>query len=93
MSYLEAWDRFGSMTYAELPEDVKKVPHQCVLNWYGCAVAKGVCVPRLSEALAVCQAFALSVRFCQPWARAKHGRVGADPTMAEQLPNLAPTNV
>ena len=39
MNYLEAWDRFGSVTYAKLPEYVKKVAHQCVLDWYGCAVA------------------------------------------------------
>ena len=39
MNYLEAWERFGKLTYADLPEDVKTVAHQCVLDWYGCAVA------------------------------------------------------
>ncbi len=39
MNYLDAWQRFGGLAYAELPDDVKTVAHQCLLDWFGCALA------------------------------------------------------
>ncbi len=39
MNYLEAWNRFGRLTYDDLPEDVARVAHHCVLDWTGCASA------------------------------------------------------
>ena len=39
MNYLDAWPRFGGLTYADLPENVKTVAHQCLLDWFGCALA------------------------------------------------------
>lgn len=39
MDYLAAWQRFADLTYADIPENVKTVAHQCVLDWFGCAIA------------------------------------------------------
>ncbi len=39
MDYLQAWDKYGHLTYDDLPEEVKTVAHQCVLDWFGCALA------------------------------------------------------
>lgn len=33
------WNRFGSLTFDDLPDDVRTVAGQCVLDWFGCAVA------------------------------------------------------
>lgn len=33
------WDRFGSLTFDDLPDDVRTVAAQCVLDWFGCALA------------------------------------------------------
>ena len=38
MDYLEAWGKFGRLAYADLPDDVKTVAHQCALDWFGCAL-------------------------------------------------------
>ena len=39
MDYLAAWQKFADLTYADIPEHVKAVAHQCVLDWFGCAMA------------------------------------------------------
>ena len=39
MDYLQAWHKYGRLTYDDLPDDVKTVAHQCVLDWFGCALA------------------------------------------------------
>lgn len=39
MNYLDAWDRYAGLTYNDLPENVKTLAHQCVLDWFGCALA------------------------------------------------------
>ncbi|MCY4041727.1 MAG: MmgE/PrpD family protein [Gammaproteobacteria bacterium] len=39
MDYLQAWNKYGRLTYEDLPDDVKTVAHQCVLDWFGCALA------------------------------------------------------
>ena len=39
MDHLAAWERFGTLTYADLPEPVTRVANQCVLDWFGCALA------------------------------------------------------
>ena len=39
MDHLAAWDRFGSMTYEALPDHVVQVANQCILDWFGCALA------------------------------------------------------
>jgi len=39
VDYLQAWDKYSHLTYDDLPEDVKTVAHQCVLDWFGCALA------------------------------------------------------
>ena len=39
MNYLEAWDRYANLAYADLPETVRQVAHQCLLDWIGCAIA------------------------------------------------------
>lgn len=33
------WDRYGSLRYGELPQDVRTVAGQCLLDWFGCALA------------------------------------------------------
>ncbi len=33
------WDQFGSLGYDDLPDDVRLVARQCILDWFGCAVA------------------------------------------------------
>lgn len=33
------WERFGALAFDDLPGDVKTVAGQCVLDWFGCAVA------------------------------------------------------
>jgi len=39
MDHLAAWDKFGSMTYDDLPDHVVQVANQCILDWFGCALA------------------------------------------------------
>ena len=39
MNHLQAWEKFKDITYDELPDDVVKVANQCILDWFGCAVA------------------------------------------------------
>lgn len=39
MDHLQAWDKYWQLDYAALPDDVRAVAHQCVLDWYGCALA------------------------------------------------------
>ena len=39
MDHLAAWDRFGKMTYDDLPSHVAQVANQCILDWFGCALA------------------------------------------------------
>ena len=39
MDYLAAWARFGTMTYDDIPDHVVKVANQCILDWFGCALA------------------------------------------------------
>lgn len=33
------WERFGSLTSADLPDDVRTVAEQSILDWFGCALA------------------------------------------------------
>ena len=33
------WDRFGALTFDDLPGDVRTVAGQCILDWFGCALA------------------------------------------------------
>ena len=33
------WERFGSLTLDDLPDDVRTVAGQCILDWFGCALA------------------------------------------------------
>ena len=33
------WERFGSLTLADLPDDVRTVAEQSILDWFGCALA------------------------------------------------------
>lgn len=33
------WERFGSLRFEDLPDDVRIVAGQCVLDWLGCAIA------------------------------------------------------
>ena len=40
----ELWGRFGPLTVADLPDDVVTLATQCVLDWFGCALA-GSCEP------------------------------------------------
>lgn len=42
MDHFEAWQKFKNLTYQDLPDDVVKVANQCVLDWFGCAVAGSV---------------------------------------------------
>lgn len=39
MNHLEIWEKFGSLTCQDLPDDVVKVAGQSVLDWFGCALA------------------------------------------------------
>ena len=39
MDHLAAWDKYGPMTYDDLPDHVVQVANQCVLDWFGCALA------------------------------------------------------
>ena len=39
MNYLEAWQKYENLSYEDLPENVRRVAHQCVLDWFGCALA------------------------------------------------------
>ena len=34
------WERFGSLTFADLPDDVRTVAEQSILDWFGCALAQ-----------------------------------------------------
>lgn len=33
------WARFGSLTFTDLPDDVRTVAEQSILDWFGCALA------------------------------------------------------
>ena len=33
------WDRFGSVTFGDLPDNVATVAGHCILDWFGCALA------------------------------------------------------
>ncbi len=35
----DLWERFGSLTIEDLPDDVRTVAHHCILDWFGCALA------------------------------------------------------
>lgn len=39
MNHLQAWQRFRDLTHDDLPSDVVKVANQCILDWFGCALA------------------------------------------------------
>ena len=39
MDYLQAWDKFQDLSYDQVPDDVVKVANQCILDWFGCAIA------------------------------------------------------
>ena len=39
MDHLAAWDKYGTMTYDDLPAHVVQVANQCILDWFGCALA------------------------------------------------------
>ena len=39
MNHLQGWKKYKKLTYADLPDDVVKVASQCILDWYGCALA------------------------------------------------------
>ena len=39
MNYLKAWQKYESLSYEDLPKHVRRVAHQCVLDWFGCALA------------------------------------------------------
>lgn len=39
MDHLAAWKKFGTMTYDDLPAHVVQVANQCILDWFGCALA------------------------------------------------------
>lgn len=43
------WGRFGSLSFDDLPDDVRTVAGQCILDWFGCALAGSR--ERLSEIL------------------------------------------
>jgi len=35
----ELWDRFGALTFEDLPDDVVTTARHAVLDWFGCAIA------------------------------------------------------
>ncbi len=39
MNHLEAWQKFGKITFNDLPDDVVTIAQQCILDWLGCAIA------------------------------------------------------
>ncbi len=39
MDHLAAWDKYAGMTYDDLPTHVVQVANQCILDWFGCALA------------------------------------------------------
>ncbi len=39
MSYEMMWKEFRSLSYDDLPADVVEVANQCILDWFGCALA------------------------------------------------------
>ncbi|MEM7097619.1 MAG: MmgE/PrpD family protein [Pseudomonadota bacterium] len=39
MDHLAAWDKFADMGYDDFPADVIQVANQCILDWFGCALA------------------------------------------------------
>ncbi len=39
MDHLAAWDKFANMGYEDLPSNVMRVANQCILDWFGCALA------------------------------------------------------
>jgi len=39
MDHLAAWNKYGPMTYDDLPAHVAQVADQCILDWFGCALA------------------------------------------------------
>ena len=42
MDHLQAWKKYGSLTYDDLPDDVIKVAGQCILDWFGCALVEKI---------------------------------------------------
>jgi len=38
MDHLQAWEKYQTLTFDDLPEDVVKVANQCIQDWYGCAL-------------------------------------------------------
>ena len=39
MDHLDAWKKYGALTYDDLPAHVAQVADQCILDWFGCALA------------------------------------------------------
>ncbi|MCB1683703.1 MAG: MmgE/PrpD family protein [Pseudomonadales bacterium] len=39
MDHIESWNRYRNLRYQALPERVKTVAGQCVLDWFACAIA------------------------------------------------------
>ena len=39
MDHLQAWQKYRKLIYSDLPADVQTVARQCVLDWFGCALA------------------------------------------------------
>ena len=39
MNHLQAWGKYKDMSYDDLPADVITVANQCILDWFGCAIA------------------------------------------------------
>lgn len=35
----QLWERFGRLTIDQIPADAVTVAHQCILDWFGCALA------------------------------------------------------
>jgi len=35
----QLWRRYGGLTLEDLPDDVASVAHQCIIDWFGCALA------------------------------------------------------
>lgn len=35
----ELWEQFGTLSVADLPDDVVTVATQCILDWFGCTIA------------------------------------------------------
>ncbi len=39
VSHQRLWERFGNLSYQGLPEDVRTLAGQCILDWFACALA------------------------------------------------------